>query len=588
MKKILIIFSLLVFCGTVGFGQSWLWGRQGILKTTGDGSEGWSVATDPSGNAYLVGEYSGDTLIFGPDTLIYLRGYFETYLIKYSPSGNVLWVKQSSTPNTPNCYGYGYSVAIDKSDNPLITGFFEDTISFGAYTLSASRKNEGNVFLTKYDSNGNVLWARQSNVPSNRSSGSGQSVCTDKNNNSYITGYFEDTISFGAFQLRQKYKYTGGIFITKYDSNGNLQWAKQAVDSSETANGAAAGIASDTKGNIYITGHFNDTTYFGSYKLSTANSYYDNGDVFLVKYNSFGNVLWATQATLASSNSYGIGYGVTTDKLGYIYLTGTFRDTITIGSNKLFAYSSYNNLFVAKFDSNGNNIWAESATELDSSIWVGYTVSIDTNENLYLSAGGYSQNGYNYRIAFGSDTFRTYIGPNFGDDGASLVLKLDTCGELFCGSIVPGGGDDNNGIAVDPSGNDVYFGGDLLNQVVFGSDTLTNPQYHEVPFMAKWTAPCHNSGCTIESSVKSIPNKPSITLFPNPSTGLFTIQSSVNSGQLSVEIYNVLGEKVLTKPLLSAQGANLINMSGQPGGVYFYRVLNESSALVGEGKFVME
>jgi PKD repeat protein len=80
----------------------------------------------------------------------------------------------------------------------------------------------------------------------------------------------------------------------------------------------------------------------------------------------------------------------------------------------------------------------------------------------------------------------------------------------------------------------------------------------------------------------------SVVLYPNPNNGEFTIQSSVVSQQWSVEVYNVLGEKVFTEILRSAQNDNLIDLSAQPSGVYFYRVLKEDGSLAGSGKMIIQ
>ncbi len=77
-----------------------------------------------------------------------------------------------------------------------------------------------------------------------------------------------------------------------------------------------------------------------------------------------------------------------------------------------------------------------------------------------------------------------------------------------------------------------------------------------------------------------------ITIFPNPNNGTFTIQSSVASGQLSVEIYDVLGQRVKSEELRAK--SEEINISNQPNGVYFYRVITESGNTLGSGKVVIQ
>jgi hypothetical protein len=102
---------------------------------------------------------------------------------------------------------------------------------------------------------------------------------------------------------------------------------------------------------------------------------------------------------------------------------------------------------------------------------------------------------------------------------------------------------------------------------------------------------CMDSICLVidlSTGITVLNNTQGITIYPNPSKGQFTIQSFVVNGECSVEVYNILGENVLTEPLHFAQGDNLINLTNQPNGVYFYRVLIETGALIGEGKVVIE
>ena len=79
-----------------------------------------------------------------------------------------------------------------------------------------------------------------------------------------------------------------------------------------------------------------------------------------------------------------------------------------------------------------------------------------------------------------------------------------------------------------------------------------------------------------------------ITISPNPSTGIFTIQSSVVSGQSSVEVYNVLGEKVYSSSHSLSTNHYSFDLSNQPNGIYLYRVLNEDGSLLGEGKVIVQ
>ncbi|HTA28564.1 MAG TPA: T9SS type A sorting domain-containing protein, partial [Bacteroidia bacterium] len=81
------------------------------------------------------------------------------------------------------------------------------------------------------------------------------------------------------------------------------------------------------------------------------------------------------------------------------------------------------------------------------------------------------------------------------------------------------------------------------------------------------------------------PTIDNISLYPNPNNGQFTIQSSVNSGQLSVEIYNMLGQKVYSQSNIQNPTFN-INISDKPNGIYLIRILDKDGNLVSQKKVV--
>lgn len=216
----------------------------------------------------------------------------------------------------------------------------------------------------------------------------------------------------------------------------------------------------------------------------------------------------------------------------------------------------------------------------DTNGWVGYSISADTLGHIFCAAGASGSYYYHVYFYYEKDTFRI----NNAVD-AAIVLKLDTAGNIQCGSLERSGGDDASGIVSDPTGSYVYWGGDLLygSSYIFGTDTLFGEG--EYPFVARWQ-PCTN----IPEGTNEVPAKTnSISLFPNPSTGKFTLEvKSDNVKVKNIEVFNVLGERVFSEILRSAQDDKVMDLSAQPNGVYFYRVLSEDGALVGEGKVVVE
>jgi hypothetical protein len=104
------------------------------------------------------------------------------------------------------------------------------------------------------------------------------------------------------------------------------------------------------------------------------------------------------------------------------------------------------------------------------------------------------------------------------------------------------------------------------------------------------------NGCTVKTCVSLVlgvnnlqSGSADISIYPVPNPGSFTLAfGRPLSGAAVVEVYNVLGSKVYNELLTSTQQDHLINMTEQPAGIYFLRVLNSDGTLAGEGKIIIE
>ncbi len=454
-----------------------------------------------------------------------------------------------------------------------------DTVTFGSYTLKNNISGIQNVFLVKYDANGNVLWAKQTN-PASNGFGVAYSVAVDNSGNAYIGGSFGDTLSLGAFKL---ITVVTDVFIAKYDTNGNVLWAKQGNVSNTTDINQGYSVAVDAYKNSYITGFFDNAISFGSYNLSTSNGL--NGCSFLVKYDSIGNVLWAKQGIVANGAGGSSGASIAIDGRDNPYVAGAFLDTVSFGPYTLKTPTNQVNGYLVKYDGSGNVIWADQTTSLDGNYWCCSSMSCDSLQYgggfLVIALSNFSGSPP-FKLNFGKDTFNL----STINKSATILLYFDSSGNTQCGTIFSEGDeDDGDGVAVDPSGKYIYLTGDLeLPTFIFGPDTLIYG--NDATFLARW----QNCG-EIDESIKPIQSStPSVSVFPNPSKGQFTIElvGTQNFVSSKIEIYNILGEKVLIETLRSAQGDNLIDISKEPSGIYLYRVLNEDGSILGKGKVIIE
>jgi gliding motility-associated-like protein len=466
------------------------------------GGDGWAVAIDTSNNIYQTGECGNST--YGTYNLN-TGGIAESaFLVKYDPCGNVLWATVGKLKDSLHSTAFGFSVAIDKLNNPIITGSFYDTVFFGSFKLGTSLVPFGdpgttNFFVTKYDPYGNALWAKQSQSPSIASNATAYSVVTDASNNIYVTGIFTDTVIIGSYTLKTAFINSSDMFWVKLDPNGNVIWAKQSIAGSRNSWIVPNIITKDNFGNLFITGSYGDTVALGSITLTTPTL---TQNAFFAKYDTAGNVVWVRQPQL-KGYSYSNGWSVTTDPLGNAYFTGSFGDTVKFDTNTLI---SNGQMFLVKYDPIGNMLWANQANSNYSS--TGMSNVSDTVGNIYISISGSSPGGPSFPVTtvYQNDTFSM----NNPLEDPTLILKLDYSGKVLCGSFLPTGSDDQNGIASDPQGNYVYFGSDLQGMIILGADTLNAccgiPSPGEQTFVGRWQA-CDNKIITCDSVISSTPQK---------------------------------------------------------------------------------
>jgi len=174
-----------------------------------------------------------------------------------------------------------------------------------------------------------------------------------------------------------------------------------------------------------------------------------------------------------------------------------------------------------------------------------------------------------------------YVGGHFDTAGGIPVKNIAKWDGTSWSSVdvgvwgAIGGGIDGSGAfaAYDSS---LYVGG--------GFDTAGGLPARDI---AKWTTP---------SAINELSDNNYCKIYPNPSDGKFTIQWSVvppQADQWSVEVYNVLGEKVYATPALLPQSgggvstAFQINLSSQPEGVYLCRILSKTNKLIGQSKIII-
>ena len=372
MRKFSVLLVLLsfLFCGTIFAAEGDVIWTKTYNGTANDWDFGCDIAVDGSGNVYVTG-YEWVT---GEGTNIWVR--------KYDSDGNELWTRTYN--GTANDEDEGYGIAVDGSGNVYVTGYEEVAGELD------------NIWVRKYDSEGNEVWTRTHNGPAGLDDGS-YDIADDGSGNVYVTGY--ETVTGES----------NNIWVRKYDTDGDVIWTK-------THNGTASdydvgnGIAVDGSGNVYVTG-----------AETVAGEQYN---IWVRKYDSDGDEVWTkTYNGRDDGNDY--GYGIAVDGSGSVYVTGS--ETVT---------GEEENIWVRKYDSDGNEIWTKTYNGTANGEDAGRGITIDGSGNVYVT--GYEEDteeSLNIWVrkydSGGNEVWtRTYNGAA-NDDDEGYGIAIDGSGNVY-------------------------------------------------------------------------------------------------------------------------------------------------------------
>ncbi|MCU0440483.1 MAG: SBBP repeat-containing protein [Raineya sp.] len=375
----------------------------------------------------------------------------------------------------------GRNIAVDASNNVYTIGYFEGTVDFdpGVGTFSLISAGNRDIFISKLDVNGNLVWAK--NI-GGADDDYGYGIALDASGNVYITGSFTGTVDFdpntGIFNLTStNYQ---DIFVSKLDVNGNLVWAKKMGGGSVDVGND---IILDATGNIYTTGYFGGTADFdpniGTFNLTSAGV----DDIFVSKLDVNGNLVWAKSM---GGTMYDDGNSITIDASGNVYITGYFFGTVDFDPNAgTFNLTSAGNLdiFVSKLDVNGNFVWAKRMGGGEPNGDYGNSITVDASGNVYTTGI------FNGTADFDPGAGTHNLTSAGGDD--IFVSKLDINGNFVWAKRMGGGATDyGNSITLDTFGN-VYTTGQFFGTVDFDPNAstfnLTSAGIHDI-FVSKLDA----------------------------------------------------------------------------------------------------
>ena len=363
---------------------------------SGTDDEGFIVTTDTAGNIIISG-YMTATSDFGCGPLTAPGTGDAALLMKRGPTGNCIWSK--ALGDTAHING----VVTDAAGNVYVTGFFFNTIDLGGGPLVAGSED---VFVAKYNAAGVYQWGKQAGDAAFQEPGG---IAIDGAGNIYMTGLFYSKIGFGGITLNTAG--TMDVYLVKLTSAGTQVWIKNFGDASAQR---AYGIASDTAGNIAITGMYQGSINFGGATFTSTGL----NDTFVAKFNSAGTHLWSKGTGDSMDQA---GYAVTVDEVGNTYATGYYFGSMNFGSTAATQLTSLGGSdgYLAKFDSAGNLTWSKNLGGAGNQL--GMSVSVDWSGSVAVAA-----------MLFGSADFGGGLLTSLGNSDA-VVAKYTGAGAYIWG-----------------------------------------------------------------------------------------------------------------------------------------------------------
>jgi len=448
-------------------------GRYGWAERIGGTSVdmAYGLTSDGSGNLYVTGTFQGSTDFDpGPGEAVRTSNdnSRDIFVAKYTSNGALVWVKTYGGTATD----YGLDIAVDGSSNIYVTGYFDDTVSFGGH----SRTSNGNhdIFVLKLNSLGNTVWVFSAE---GNGSDSGRGIAVDGSGNVYVAGQFEETVDFGGHE-RSAAGYWDA-YLLKLSNSGNTSWVRHMGGPS---NEVVWDVAVDASDNAYTTGKFKSTTDFNRDGSPVNRTSQGGDDIFVAKHTPLGSLAWVHGIGGISSEQ---GWAIAVDQNRNVYATGSFQHTVDFNPQSGVANVESDgglDTFVLRLDSNGVFGWVHQIGGASGS--TGLDIHADSDQGVYVT--GYFDGTADF------DTTQSGHERTSAGQADIFVAKLESSGGFgWAQSMGGGGSDQGQGITVDSSGN-VYTTGSFNGTADFdpgnGTAELTSAGGSDV-FLSQLVVP---------------------------------------------------------------------------------------------------
>lgn len=522
--------------------------------------QGSDVVMDNFGNLYTTGFFEG-TVDFNPGTSVTNLssvGARDFFIAKYDNLGQLIWAKGIGGGS----HEHARSIALDASGNIFVAGDYNGLVDFdpGVGFSFQDVKGASDIFVAKYDPQGNFIWAKTFG-------GVGIESCRDMTldafGNLLITGVYQGTSDFdpngGVINMTSAGQFDA--FLLKLDVSGNYVWVKsiQSVNSNYINQ-----VVVDHTGNIHVVGYFQGTADFDPSSATFSMTTIGDKSAFFAKYSPQGQLI---NAEMIGGSGFEIGKAIAVDLQDNIYITGDFRGVVdfdpSVNSNFVTS-SGIRDIFIAKYTSQGQFLWADKigGTGDDQAS----AITLDNNNEAFVA--GY----FNGSMTLSNAKSFTSAG------NTDIILgRYDTQGQLKYAICYGGGnGDEAVGLVANNNGT-IYNIGWIQGVSNFGNTTLNSAGDRDI-YLAKTLME------NLTTTENPFTTESNISIFPNPSNGQFNLKiDGFESENLTISIMDATG-RILNSQIINTFGQTVyqeeFNISNQvTTGLYFIRIASENSVI---------
>ena len=247
------------------------------------------LAVDSLNNVYVTGTYRSNPLYITGSTLGH-SGNGDIFLVKYNTLGVVQWANKIGGTQSE----YAAQLAVDSLNNVYVTGTYNSNPLYitgtGSTLGNSGNSTTSDIYVVKYNTSGVVEWA---NKIGGSSIENDSQLAVDNLNNVYVTGtYTSNPLYITGTGSTLSHSGNGDIFLIKYNTSGVVQWANKIGG---TGTESVPQLTVDSLNNVYVTGTYDSNALYISGTGTTLGISGGSSDIYVIKYNDSGSVVWANK-----------------------------------------------------------------------------------------------------------------------------------------------------------------------------------------------------------------------------------------------------------------------------------------------------